>query len=127
MDTNLPWKSRYDLLSYSPGQNIGVGRFSLLQGIFPTQESNPGLLHCRCILYQRSHKGSPILLEWIAYPFSSGSSQLNQYRRISCISVHQQQTIRSIYNSIKKKVKYLEINLIKEVKDLYTDGIHERN
>ena len=31
----------------SPGQNTGVGNFSLLQGIFPTQGSNPGLLHCR--------------------------------------------------------------------------------
>ena len=43
----------------SPGQNIGVGSLSLLQGIFPTQGSNPGLLHCRRILYQLSHKGSP--------------------------------------------------------------------
>ena len=42
----------------SPGQNTGVGSLSLLQGIFPTQESNPGLLHCRQILYQMSHKGS---------------------------------------------------------------------
>ena len=33
---------------------------SLLQGVFPTQGSNPGLLHCRQILYQLSHKGSPI-------------------------------------------------------------------
>ena len=38
----------------SPGQNTGVGSFSLLQGIFPTQGSNLGLLHCRWILYQRS-------------------------------------------------------------------------
>ena len=43
----------------SPGQNIGVSSFSLLQGIFPTQGSNPGLPHCRQILYQLSHKGSP--------------------------------------------------------------------
>jgi len=43
----------------SPGQKIGVGRLSLLQGIFPTQGSNPGLPHCRCIFYQLSHKGSP--------------------------------------------------------------------
>ena len=43
----------------SPGQNIGVGSLSLLQGIFPTQGSNPGLQHCRRILYQLSHKGSP--------------------------------------------------------------------
>ena len=43
----------------SPGQNTGVGSLSLLQGIFPSQGSNPGLLHCRQILYQLSHKGSP--------------------------------------------------------------------
>ena len=43
----------------SPGQNTGVGSLSLLQGIFPTQESNPGLPHCRQILYQLSYKGSP--------------------------------------------------------------------
>ena len=36
----------------SPGQNTGVGNLSLLQGIFPTQGSNPGLPHCRQILYQ---------------------------------------------------------------------------
>ena len=44
----------------SPGQNSGVGSLPLLQGIFPTQESNPGLLHCRWILYQLSHKGNLI-------------------------------------------------------------------
>ena len=40
----------------SPGQNTGVGSLSILQGIFPTQGSNPGLPHCRGILYQLSHK-----------------------------------------------------------------------
>ena len=59
----------------SPGQNTGVGRLSLLQGIFPTQGLNPGLLHCRWLLYQLSHKGSPRILEWVAYPFFSGSAQ----------------------------------------------------
>ena len=39
----------------SPGQNTGVGSLCLLQGIFPTQGSNPGVLHCRQILYQLSH------------------------------------------------------------------------
>ena len=57
---------------YSPrdsaGQNTGVGSRSLLQGIFPTQGSNPGLPHCRQILYQLSHKGSPRILEWVACP-----------------------------------------------------------
>ena len=43
----------------SPGQNTGVGSLSLLQGIFLTQGSNPGLQHCRQILYQLSHEGSP--------------------------------------------------------------------
>ena len=41
------------------GQNTGVNSCSLLQEIFPTHGSNPGLLHCRWILYQMSHKGSP--------------------------------------------------------------------
>ena len=40
----------------SPGQNTGVGSLSLLQGIFPIQGLNPGLLHCRQILYQLSHQ-----------------------------------------------------------------------
>ena len=43
----------------SPGQNTGVDSLSLLQGIFATQGSNPGVPHCRQILYQLSHKGSP--------------------------------------------------------------------
>ena len=59
----------------SPGRNTGVGSLSLPQGIFPTQGSNPGLPHCRRILYQLSHKEGPRILEWIAYPFSSGSSR----------------------------------------------------
>ena len=42
----------------SPGQNTGVDSCFLLQGIFPIQRSNPGLPHCRQILYQLSHKGS---------------------------------------------------------------------
>ena len=45
-DSSGPWNS--------PGNNTGVGSHSLLQGIFPTQRSNLGLLHCRQILYQLS-------------------------------------------------------------------------
>ena len=45
-DLYSPWNS--------PGQNTGVGSLSLLQGIFPTQEMNPGILHCRQIHYQLS-------------------------------------------------------------------------
>jgi len=43
----------------SPGENTGVGRLSLLQGIFPTQGSKQDLLRCRQIIYQLSHKESP--------------------------------------------------------------------
>ena len=49
---------------------------SLLQGIFPIQGLNPGLPHCRQILYQLSHKGSPRILDWVAYPFSSRSVEI---------------------------------------------------
>ena len=45
----------------SPGQNTGVGSLSLLQGIFPTQELNWGLLHCRWILYQLNYQGSLVM------------------------------------------------------------------
>ena len=73
-------------MDYPPGQNTGVGSLSLLQGIFPTQGSNPGLPHCGLILYQLSHKGSPKILEWIAYPFSRGSSQPRNRTRVSSIA-----------------------------------------
>ena len=70
----------------SPGQNAGVGSLSLLQRIFPTQGSKPGLPHCRRILYQLSHQRSPRILEWVAYPFSSGSSQPRNQTGVSCIA-----------------------------------------
>ena len=77
MDYTVHWNS--------PGQNIGVGSLSLLQGIFPTQGSNPGLPHYRRILYQLSHKGSPGILEWVAYP-SSGSSWPRNWTGVTCIA-----------------------------------------
>ena len=75
---NSPWNS--------PGQNTGVGSLSLLQGIFPTQGLNSGIPHWGQILYQLSHKGSPRILEWVAYPFSRGSSQPRNQTRVSCIA-----------------------------------------
>ena len=84
------WKIVYSVFlsspQNSPGQNTGLGSLSLFQGIFPTQGSNPGLLHCGQILYQLSHKGSPIILDWVAYPFSSGSSWPRNWTRVSCIA-----------------------------------------
>ena len=71
-----PWNSR--------GQNNGVDSFSLLQGIFPTHRWNSGLPHCRRVLNQMSHKGSPRILEWVAYHFSSHSSWPRNQTGVSC-------------------------------------------
>ena len=70
----------------SPGQNTGVGSLSPLQGIFSNWGLNPCLLHCRWILYQLSHKGSPGILEWVASPFSSRFSQPRKQTGVSCIA-----------------------------------------
>ena len=77
-----PWRSPWN----SAGQNIGVSSCSLLQGIFPTQGSNPGLPHCRQILYCLSQQGSPRMQEWAAYRFSSRSSWSRNWTRVSCIA-----------------------------------------
>ena len=77
---SLPWEPQ------GKPKNTGVGSFSLLQGIFPIQGSNPRLPHCRWILYQLSHQGSPRTLEWVAYPFSSGFSQPRNQTGVSCIA-----------------------------------------
>ena len=70
-----------------PGKNTWVGsQDPLLQGIFSTQGSNPTVPHCRQILCQLSCKGSPRILEWIVYPFSSRSSWLRNWTRMSCIA-----------------------------------------
>ena len=71
-----PWNSL--------GQNTGVCSLSLHQGMFPTQGLNPGFPHCRQILYQMSLKGSPRIQGWVAYPFSSRSSQPRNQPRVSC-------------------------------------------
>ena len=70
----------------SPGQNSEVGSLLFLQGIFPTQGLNQSLPHCRRILYQLSHKGSSRVLEWVAYPFSRGSSRPRSWTGVSCIT-----------------------------------------
>ena len=62
-----------------------MGSLSLLQGTFPTQGLNPGLQCCRWI-YQLSHKGSPRILEWVTYPFSSQSARPRNRTRVSCIA-----------------------------------------
>ena len=56
-------------------KNPGVGSLSLLQGIFLTQESNWGLLHCRWILYQLSYEGSPMKSKWGAKSYKGLQSR----------------------------------------------------
>ena len=75
----------------SPGQNTGVGSLSLLQGIFPTQGLNPGLPHCRQILYQVSHKGSPYLIETTGYLPILGHACLKSPMRVTCMTFHEQE------------------------------------
>jgi len=65
------------------GKNTGVSCHALLQGISPTQGSNPGLSHCRQIFYCLSHQRSPRILEWVAYPFSRGTFQARNQTRVS--------------------------------------------
>ena len=77
-EVHNPWNS--------PAQNTGVGSLSTLQEIFPTQWLNLGLPHCRQILYWLRHKGSPRILEWAAYLFSSGPSQPRNRTGVSCIA-----------------------------------------
>ena len=68
VSTSLQPRVRYGPRN-SPGQNTGVGRLSLPQGIIPTEGLNPGLSHCRQILYHLSQQERPRKLECIAYPF----------------------------------------------------------
>ena len=64
---STPWTGAVQAPLEPPGKSTGVGCHGLLQGIFSIQGSNPGLLHCRWILYPPSHLGSP----WVAYTFSN--------------------------------------------------------
>ena len=62
IDCNLPG---FSVHGDSLGKNTRMGCHALLQGLFPTQGSNPGLPHCRRILYQQSHKRSPSIKTFI--------------------------------------------------------------
>ena len=75
-----------EISTTSDRQNTRGGSHSLLQGIFPTQRPNTGLLHCRRILYCLSYQGNLRILQWVVYPFSRGSSQTRDRTRISCIA-----------------------------------------
>ena len=88
-----------------PDNSTGVGCHALLQGIVPTQGSNPGLPNCRWILYHLSHQGSPRILDWVAYPFSRGSSWPKNRTRVSCI-------VGRFFPNWAMRVYYLLLNII---------------
>ena len=82
---------------HSPGLNTGVGSCSLLQGIVPTQGLNPGLPHCRQILYQPSHQkpkntSSLSLLQWIF------STQDSNWDLLHCRWILYQLSYQSLYS-----------------------------
>ena len=79
MDCSLPGSSDH---GDSPGKNTGMGSYALLQGIFPTQGSNPGLPHCRQILYWLSHQGSLRILGVGSLSLGEGNGTLLQF---SCL------------------------------------------
>ena len=91
----------------SPGQNTGVDSLSLLQGFFTTQGSNLGLLHCRQVLYQQSHQGSPrtrvCSLSLLQQIFLTQESP-----RVSCIAggFFANWAIREAHSEKKWKSKY---------------------
>ena len=75
---------------YSPWdslrQNTGMGSLSFLHGDLPNPGIEPRNLQSRQSLYQLSHKGSLRILEWVAYPFSRGSSQHRNQTRVSFLA-----------------------------------------
>ena len=95
---DCPWNS--------PGQNNGVGSLSLLQGLFATQGSNPGLLHCRRILYQPPGKpkntgmGSLSLLQGIFPTQEALSEGLLNERTNNWINEKAERCPRGIPSSI---------------------------
>ena len=78
------WPHQAPLFMGFQGKNTRVGCHALLQEIFSTQGSKPGLPCCRWILYHLSHKGSPWIPDCIAYPFFKGSSWPGNWTRVSC-------------------------------------------
>ena len=91
---NLPWNGEDTLIQFLVWENPTGHRATkpvwhatklmLWRLQVSTQRLNPGLPHCRQTLYQLSHKGSPRIPEWVAYPFSRGSSWPRNWTKVSC-------------------------------------------
>ena len=93
--------------SEPPGKpkNTGVGSLSLLQGILPTQGLNPGLLHCRQILYKLSYQGSPRKpLPHAIYKYARRPNTVIQlcYRESAASSPEHRRGLRGLYQGWEK-------------------------
>ena len=92
--SNSLWSQTSGVCSLSGTSVLGILQARILEwvaipffrGTFLTQGSNPGLLHCRKILYCLSYQESPRILDWVAYPFSRGSPWPKDQTRVSCIA-----------------------------------------
>ena len=84
IETTRPFRSDLNQIPYDYTMEV-KHRFQGLD-LIESQRLHPGLLHCRWILYQLSHQESPRILEWVDYPFSSGSSQHRNQTGVSCFA-----------------------------------------
>ena len=100
----------------SPGQDTGVSRLSLLQGIFPTQGSNPGLLHCRQILYQLSYQGLPYHYNhfpgWYQYIIHLGLLLINLISWTRNLSLSMLYSLLCVPDVLSKKKKEKMLQLV---------------
>ena len=117
------------------GQNTGVGSHSLLQRIFPSQGSNPGLPHCRQILYSLSHQGSPRILDWVANcnllsslqaPLSMGFSKARILEWVAMPSSRIKPLkplilVRLTTPNVDEKPKYLQLSYNIEIAHKFTE------
>ena len=131
MDTRLlrPW----DLL----GKSTGMGCHFLLHGIFLTQGSNPGLLHCRQMLYHLSHKGSPCIGRYFSQDWWKSSTDevflltvMSNHCRLTCMLVKLElgfsfsfESFISVFtHKVTEILSCLKIYLLKKLinKDIFT-------
>ena len=115
-----PWTAAYTSNSLQPhGIVHGILRVRKLEwvaipfsrGIFPTQGLNPGLPHCRRILYQLSHQGSPRKLEWVAYPLFSISSWPRNWTRVFCTAGEFFTSWATLFQNSISKGNWKKLNL----------------
>ena len=106
IDYSLPGSSVH---GDSPGKNTGVSFHALLQGIFPrSQGLNPGLPHCRPILYHLSYQGSPWILEWVPFSLLQGNfpTQESNQGLLHCWWILYQLSYQGSLKNVLARIKF---------------------